>query len=69
MSCFGKGIYLCLIDTLNIRSREICIDLIEVFLVHVLRNCILVQVIHHTGTWKYAVHLPFKWVKVRLVPN
>lgn len=52
--------YLCLIDTLNIRSRKVSIDLIDVFLVHVLRYCILVKVIRHTRAWKYPVHLSFK---------
>lgn len=49
--------YLCFIDAFDVRGREVCVDLIDVLLVHVLWYTVLIKVVHHVGARQHAVHL------------
>lgn len=49
--------HLGLIHSLDVGSREVGVDFIDVLLVHVLGNRVLVQIVHHIGAGEDSVDL------------
>ena len=50
-------VYLCFVDSFDVWCRQVCVDLVDVLLVHVLWHTVLIEVVHNVGARQHAVHL------------
>lgn len=65
MNAYRELSNLCFVDPFNVRRGEVSVDLIDVFLVHVLWHRVLIEVVYDVGARQHAVHLK----KVDVYPN